>query len=324
MIVAITGGSGFIGGGLVTRHCELGDEVRYLTRQATSDPIANAKPFTGDLTSSATALEDFARGADIVYHCAAELRNETQMNKVNVAGTANLLAAARTCGGIGRWVQLSSTGVYGRERGHDRRLPGNVTEESPPRPANAYEKSKDAADRMVCDAAVNFALSCVIVQPSNVYGADMPNQSLFSLIRMIDRGMFFSIGRDTAQANYVHVDNVVEALMRCATATLPVNARRYIVSDHRALHELVSILARALSVSVPTRRLPESLVRFVAACGQILPGFPLTPSRVDALTNPVVYCADRIRHELGFENHISMEAGMNELVQHWHAKVKRD
>ena len=252
-------------------------------------------------------MRGFVQGADVVYHCAAELRDASAMEKTNVTGTANLLRAAT--GEIGRWVQLSSTGIYGAVR-H-----GEVREDAEIRPGNAYERSKAAADALVLAAAEK--LSCVLLRPSNVYGADMPNQSLFQLIRMIDKGLFFFIGPRGATANYVHVENVVDALLACAHATLPANGRAYIVSDHRPLEAFAGIIAEHLGKPTPRMRLPELPVRALAAACGWLPGVPLKTSRIDALTNRTVYCTDRIEAELGFSNLLSMEAGLAELVRVW-------
>jgi nucleoside-diphosphate-sugar epimerase len=312
VIVAITGGRGFIGRHLVARHCARGDQVRYLTRELPAAPISGATAFVGDLASPAGTLQAFTRGADVVYHCAAELRNPAAMQHTNVLGTANLLAAAG--GEVGRWVQLSSTGVYGRMP------PAEIDEKSAVNPANAYERTKVASDRMVLDAAEKNSLPCVLLRPSNVFATDMSNQSLFQLIRMIDRGLFFFIGPPGAIANYVHVENVVDALVLCATATLPGNGRTYIVSDHRRLEMLVQLLAAALGKDAPRLRLPQALVRPVALAGALISGFPLSLSRVDALTNRSIFRSGRIHAELGYEYRISLEAGMSELVRHWQTR----
>ena len=305
-VVAITGGTGFIGRHLLARHVALGDRVRYLTRKKPLESIPGAEIIIGDLSASET-LRGFVQGADVLYHCAAELRDASAMEKTNVTGTTNLLRAAT--GEIGRWVQLSSTGIYGAVR-H-----GEVREDAEIRPGNAYERSKAAADALVLAAAEK--LSCVLLRPSNVYGADMPNQSLFQLIRMIDKGLFFFIGPRGATANYVHVENVVDALLACAHATLPANGRAYIVSDHRPLEAFAGIIAEHLGKPTPRMRLPELPVRALAAACGWLPGVPLKTSRIDALTNRTVYCTDRIEAELGFSNLLSMEAGLAELVRVW-------
>lgn len=313
MIVAITGGTGFIGRHLIARHCARGDQVRFLTRHPPHEQIAGATAHIGDLCASPDDLRRFAGGADVLYHCAAELHREAEMSKTNVQGTANLLAAAGD--NLGRWIQLSSTGVYGS------RSSGDVDEDTEVMPANAYETTKSAADALLFDAAMHRNFPCVVVRPSNVYGTDMPNQSLFHLIRMIDRGLFFFIGRPGAVANYVAVENVIDALELCATAKLPENGRSYIVSDHRTIEELVRVFATALGKNAPRHRLPEALVRAVARVGSIASGFPLTPSRVDALTNRTIFRINRITTELGYKNRISMESGMSELARHWKART---
>jgi len=292
----------------MARHCAQGDQVRYLTRKRASGGIAGAFAFVGDLTSPVADLQEFVRGADVLYHCAAELHDVALMHRTNVLGTANLITAAG--GEIGRWVQLSSTGVYGRN------VPGEVFEDTGVNPSNAYEISKEAADHVVREAN----LPSVIVRPSNVYGADMPNQSLYQLIKAIDRGLFFFIGPPGAVANYVHVENVVDALMLCATAELPANGRTYIVSDPRTLEELVRAIAAPLGRAAPRLRLPEPLIRAVSMLARRIPGFPLSPSRVDALTSRTVYRTGRITAELGYDNRISLEAGMAELVHHWKSR----
>ena len=285
--------------------------MRYLTRNQSGAGIDGATVFPGSLASPFEQLRKFAQDADILYHCAAELRHQAEMHNTNVRGTENLIAAAS--GEIGRWVQLSSTGVYGM---NVRGARGAIDEDSAIDPRNPYETSKAASDNVLREAAVQLHSSYVVVRPSNVYGRDMPNQSLFQLIKMIDKGLFFFIGSSGATANYVHVENVIDALILCGTANLAGNGRTYIVSDHRKLDELVSIIASALGKAPPTLRLPEPLVRAVCMIAGRVPGFPLSPSRVDALTNGVIYRTDRIRSELGFKNNISMEAGIGELVHH--------
>ncbi|CAG1769603.1 partial Aurachin B dehydrogenase, partial [uncultured bacterium] len=274
MIVAITGGTGFIGKALCARHLSRGDEVRYLTRN-NSKPIAGTTAIIGDLMNP-DSLQALVQNADVLYHCAAELTNPDKMHDTNVLGTENLLNAAQ--GQVKRWVQLSSTGVYGSKPLQD------VHEDTPLNPANAYEMSKVQADNLVLNAMNKGDLYGVIVRPSNVYGVDMPNQSLFQLIKMVKRGWFFFIGSKRATVNYIHVENVIDALILAAIAELPSNGRIYNVSDSCYLDELIAMIATALNVPCPTRRVPECLMRLIANIGDLLPRFPLRSSRVDALT----------------------------------------
>lgn len=160
MIIAVTGATSFICQKLIARHLAMGDEVRYLTR-SNSKPIKNATVFIGDVNSPSDQLLPFLNNADIFYHCAAEIKNEAIMHRTNVQGTDNLLKLA-LLGNVARWVQLSSTGIYGDQPNT------TVVEETVPQPNNAYEVSKLAADFLVLDIAQRYGLNAVIIRPSNV------------------------------------------------------------------------------------------------------------------------------------------------------------
>lgn len=137
MIVGITGGTGYVGTALVLRHLEKGDSVRILSRR--HGFYGNLSPsirwFRGDLLKASPAdLESFADGVDVLYHCAAEIVNPEEMYGVNVTGAGNLCKAAS--GRIGRWVQLSSVGVYGPHEA------GTITENTPCSPLGCMKKPR--------------------------------------------------------------------------------------------------------------------------------------------------------------------------------------
>lgn len=307
--VAITGATGFVGRHLVARHVALGDTVRYLTRNANFPALPGAIRHIGDLVRNGDSLHEFVEGVDVLYHCAAELLDVSRMDATNVTGTRNLLRAAQ--GKVGRWVQLSSTGVYGAQRG------GTVDEQLAINPSNAYECSKAAADALVLELADRGSLDCVVLRPSNVYGAHMRNRSLFQLIRMIDMGVFFYIGPPGAMANYIHVENVVDALLEVGRAELPQNGRIYIVSDYCTLEAFVEQMAECMGCPSPHLRIPLPLARMAARMFESIPGFPLKSSRVAALTDRTIYQYDRISRELGYCNRITLAQGVHELVRAW-------
>ncbi len=204
-------------------------------------------------------------------------------------------------------MQLSSVGVYGPVS------EGVVDEDSPARPVGEYEVTKAEADRIVADATRGTGISYSILRPSNVFGAEMDNRSLFSMIAAIDRGWFFYIGPPGASANYVHVDNVAEGLIRCGTVAAA-RGRTYNLSDRRTIEEFVGAIAEALGRPAPRWRVSRSAARTIAATLGRLPGFPLTRSRIDALTNRSSYPIARIERELGYRHVVPMEDGLRELV----------
>jgi nucleoside-diphosphate-sugar epimerase len=305
--VAVTGGTGFIGRQLILKLMERGDSVRILSRRPLSETgISGAHICYGDLSDREARLEDFVDGADVLYHCAGVINDTRRMHSVHVQGTERLLAAVR--GRIGKWVQLSSVGAYGPVSS------GTVTEEWPESPVGEYERTKTESDRLVRAVSNEGAFPAVLLRPSIVYGLNMRNRSLFQLIRMIDRGLFFFIGPLGANANYIHVANIVEALICCGMQQRA-NGRAYIVSDHRSLEEFVGMIAMVLGRPVPRHRLPLPLAHFFARLERWIPGFPLTESRVEALSNRAVYSCSRIQDELGYIHPISMEQGIRQMVE---------
>ena len=314
MNVGITGGTGFIGRKLVLRHLERGDRVRVLSRRSimVSGLPNSVEWFQGDLIAFDHILP-FVDSVDVLYHCAGQLKDESSMRSLHVSGTKFLVEAADRR--IGHWVQLSSVGVYGPVS------IGLITEQSPLNPVGEYEITKAESDKLVIGAAREGAFSCSVLRPSNVYGEDMINQSLFDLIAMIERGLFFFVGNKGVSANYIHVDNVVEGLIRCGTMQ---GAKDMIfnLSDHCSLERFVGIISSELGCKYPKVRLPEVILRVVAGIMGKLPGFPLTVSRVDALSRRSIYSIKFIQEELAYNHVVSMEDGIKRLVSCYMARKK--
>jgi nucleoside-diphosphate-sugar epimerase len=307
MVVAITGASGFIGSALMRRHLDAGDLVRVLTRGSRPVPdIRSAVTFRGDLAQPADAdLARFVDGVDVLYHCAAEILDSERMHAVNVQGTRALLSAAEGC--VGRWVQLSSVGVYGRSADQ------LVSEETSIAPLGVYEETKAASDVLVLEAARLARLSAVVVRPSIVFGQGMPNQSIAEWARIIDRGLFFFIGPPGASANYVHVTNVVDALVLCGSATAA-GGRVYNVSDWCTIETFAGAIARSIGRPQPSVRLPELPVRAMVRTVGRVARLPLTAPRIDALVSRRRYPIDRIQRELGYRIRVPIVDGIARML----------
>lgn len=305
MIVSISGATGYIGRHLVARHIARGDSVRVLSRGDCAD-LSGVIRFKCNLADATKVPPGFVDGADVVYHCAAELLDPSRMAAVNVGGTEKLIEAA--AGRIGRWVQLSSVGAYGPVRD------GLIREGSPERPVGPYEKTKTQADDLVREAAARGDFSGVLLRPSTVFGNNMSNQSLAQWVRAIQRGIFFFIGKPGAMVNYVHVDSVVDALGYCGSADAAKN-RLYIVSEEMAIEDFVDLICKALGCRVPRLRVPESAARVASSVGSLGGGrFPLSQSRIDALTNRAVYSSGAIIAELGYLPSVTLAEGMRRFV----------
>lgn len=305
MKVAITGAGGYLGSLLVRAHAARGDTVHALARDARTIPAeTGATCVSVDLTHPERVPQAFFEQADVLYHCAAEISTEAFMRPVNVDATRALLARVR--GHVGHWVQVSSLSVYGHPGA------GVVTEETPLRPASLYARTKCEADALVAEQAQS-AFTYTIVRPSAIIGRAMRNRSMYALIDAVARGRFAFIGAPDAIGNFVHEDNIVEALLLCGTHP-QAKSKTYNVSQNCTIERMIDAIAAALGTPSPRMRIPPTLARLAAQVGRVLPGFPLTPGRVAALTSRVNYPTERIERELQYRNGKSIEDAVRQLV----------
>jgi NADH dehydrogenase len=99
MRIAITGGTGFVGGHFAQRLIQQGHEAVLVARRQREALPANLRFAASDLTNIEVLAAAFA-GCDAVAHCAGinrEIGHQTYQ-RVHVDGTRNVVEAARLAG----------------------------------------------------------------------------------------------------------------------------------------------------------------------------------------------------------------------------------
>ena len=249
--VAITGANGFIGGRLV--EClHLGGlaTVKALVRGSSNTARIQRLPVSVEVVDlqSSDSLVPALKGCDALVHCAFDFRVSPDRSvPENIAATEAVLAAAREAG-IGRLIHLSSMVVYG--------YPNNeiVTEESPRSPLDApYEKAKAAIEEMVLQEAARGELSCVVLQPTIVYG---PYSGAWTMepLRRIAAGQMMLYDDGLGVCNSLYVDNLVQAIVCCLNAGPEVDGECFIISDGEPTTwgEFLGHYARWIGVECPS------------------------------------------------------------------------
>lgn len=302
MKISVTGGSGFIGKALCTELVRSNHIISVLTRKDTL-PVAGINFIKGDLLLEKGDLRELVNNTDVVFHCAGEIEDEALMHRLHVYGTERLLAAVSASISSNakpvHWIQLSSVGAYGLD-GAGLELSRVINEHSLEQPIGEYERTKTASDQLVLAFARQEPMfSFSILRPTAVIGSNMPNQSFHALALMIKRGLFFYIGNKHAIANYVHVDDVVRALIQCST-DIRARGNIFLISNDCDLEQIVDALARAMRVPAPRLVLPERLLRFIVRVVSPFIRLPLTSGRIDALTRQTRYSSHHIAQSLGF------------------------
>jgi nucleoside-diphosphate-sugar epimerase len=218
--VLVTGATGSVGGAVVERLARDGHEVRALARG--DGAPAGAEIVRGDLTDR-TAVAAAARGVALAVHCAASVSNDlAEATRVNVDGT-RALAEALVAAGCPRLVHVSTLSVFDDAGGPD------YDEESPlwTAPDGAYGFTKAEAERLLVGGFAGV-LATTILRPSLI--ASMHPRSRWGP-RAIDRARTASACLlPFPELPYVHVDNLVEAIVLAARAP-EARGRAYNVVD---------------------------------------------------------------------------------------------
>jgi nucleoside-diphosphate-sugar epimerase len=265
MRVLVTGGHGFVGGHLVDRLLQAGDEVRCLYRHAGTPAfladraVEIARGDARDPEAVASALE----GMDEVHHLAALTRSRTrrEMLATNLGATRVLLGQAARLGLAGRFVFCSSLAAAGPSPdGHALR------EDDPCRPVTWYGESKALAEDEV--RRWSNALHTTIVRPPAVYGPR--DRDFLAVFQAARRGLAPLLGDGPKTYSFIYVVDLAQALFEAARH--PDTAGHTFYATHPdpvPIERFLSHVAEAVGRSTRRIRLPDALLRLAASLGEL-------------------------------------------------------
>jgi GDP-4-dehydro-6-deoxy-D-mannose reductase len=207
MRALITGGKGFVGQWLAAHLKDCGDDVVAIDVET---DIANGPALR-------KVVAEVSPGA--VYHLAAmthvgeSWENPSEVLRVNVLGTAEVLAAARTLAAPPTVLVVSSAEVYGTVT--PAQLP--LREDAPTAPATPYAASKLAAEAVALQAWRGYGQPVLVVRPFNHIGpGQSPNFAVPALAKRIVEARragvgTLRVGTLTTRRDFTDVRDVVVA-----------------------------------------------------------------------------------------------------------------
>jgi nucleoside-diphosphate-sugar epimerase len=227
----VTGGAGFIGSNLTRALLSAGHRVRVLDNFLTGkrENLAGLAHDHGgafelqegdirDLPAARRAVE----GADYVLHQGAlpsvprSVADPVLSNEINVAGTVNVLVAARDAA-VRRVVFAASSSAYGDTPELPKR------ESMAPNPKSPYAAQKLAGEHYMRIFHEVYGLETVSLRYFNVFGPRQDPQSTYAaviprFITSVLRGEPPTVYGDGLQTrDFTYIDNVVQAnLAACA------------------------------------------------------------------------------------------------------------
>lgn len=241
LAVLVTGATGFIGERLVERLVRRGDSVTALVRSG-KFPNSQIKVVTGDLTYPDFVFPDDEY--DVVYHLAAAWPGEKDkkiQRKTNYDGTVNLFSKVKDKAKF--FVYVSGLGIFGDSKEK------TIDENSTSNPNTEYAKIRLEAQKYLEEACKEQGIPFSVAYLGDVYGNGGWFKSI--MIERLKKGSFRIPGSGKYYRSFVHVDDVVSALV--AIAEKNQTGQSFIVTDSNPVlfSDFINFLCTKLGVKMP-------------------------------------------------------------------------
>jgi nucleoside-diphosphate-sugar epimerase len=318
MAILLTGGSGFIGSHF---HNYLPNEDLFVLDLNEPSFKHTSNVVKGDIRIEAD-VQKVIRGNNIttIISLAAKHHDfgigHDEYFDTNEEGTRVLCRVASEYG-IKKIIFYSSVAVYGiREQ--------ISTEALDPQPDSPYGASKLAGERVLEKwAAEDSSRSVVIIRPTVVFGANNV-ANMFNLIRQIDSGLYFHLGKADNIKSLAYVENIVKATLFLQKKMQP-GVAIYNYADEPQLSSriigdvIASALGKKIRLTVPKTLgiiigWPFDL--FIKVSGK---NFPISSARIKKLGTQTYHSAKKIFDE-GFKPDFTTVEGLLKMVQ-WYKSV---
>ena len=299
--VALTGGTGFIGGILLPQLLKAGHNVRLLARNP-ADVKIDSPQLTlvpGNLQDQ-TALRTLVNGVDTIVHCAGRVRGRSYSDfaRDNVTATQSLLDA--TTDDV-HFIYISSLAAREPSLSH-------------------YAASKKLAEDVVrSHQTVNWT----IIRPPAVYGAgDKELRPLFDWMR---RGLLWVPGHPGNRFSLLHVldlARLVNHMVEQPKASLQIHEPHDGKEQGYQWPELQAIAASVFNKRIRCYTIPKAILNTAAYANMIFSTLAnrspmLTPGKVRELIQSN-WVSDPNKSVAGWQPQIDFKVGLQNIYTQNH------
>ena len=311
--VLITGGAGFIGSSLAARLADRNEVVIFdnFHRNALEGTglldHPNVRIERGDVLD-ADRVQEVMEGVQIVVHMASIAGVDTVMRKpvltmrVGLIGTFNVLEAAHAADGVERFVDFSTSEVFGRyafkvTEGDTANL-GVVGEAR-----WTYAVSKLATEHLALNYYKEFGFPAVSIRPFNIYGPGQVGEGAVHhfIVRAL-RDEDITIHNDGSQIrSWCYIDDIVDGIVTTLVKKEAVG-HAFNIGNPRA-----TVTVYYLATQIVRLAESKSRIRFVQW------DFPDVELRIPNIS--------KARELLNFEPQVDLEAGLLRTID-WYRKKR--
>ena len=321
MKIFVTGGTGFIGGEVVRRLRERGDEVVCLVRspeKASELRELGCELAGGDL-GDAEVLRTGMEGCEGLIHAAAmyevgiPAKQHPAMYEANVRGSERVLQAALEAK-VGKVVYVPTVGIFGNTH-------GEVVDESYEHPGKEftsyYEETKLEGHRIAKRMMAEEGLPGVIVQPGGVYGPGDTSQ-IADLLSEFFAGRLFLLPFPDLGICLSHVEDIATGIL-LALDRGKVGETYVISGPVTTMREAIETVADLSGRKAPKRAMPTSLLKAMTPIGPLigkLMGQPPNLRELISSADGVTFWAsyEKASRELGYAPR-GMDEGMRQTLE---------
>ncbi len=326
MKVFVTGATSLVGGAVVARLVDRGDEVSVFQRRASGLDVAE---HLGDITDR-DVLARAMEGAEAVVHIAARVAVTgpwDQFEKINIGGTRNAIEAARSAG-VSRFVYVSSPSVA--HTGGS--LVGAPADPADPDHARGHYARSKAQAELLALAASSETMPVVAIRPHLIWGPG-DTQLVGRIVERARRGRLAIVGSGAALIDSIYVDNAADALVAAIDRVPLLGGRALVVTngEPRPVRELVSRIVAAAGLTPPRRKVPFRVAKTAGHIAERLWAMrgtdsepPMTSFLAEQLATAHWFEQSETRKALNWEPTVSLDEGFDRLASWFEGETSRD
>ena len=310
--ILLTGGAGFIGSSLALRLVDHNEIVifdnfhRNALAQTTLEDHPRVRVIRGDVLD-ADAVTEATRGCQMVVHMASiagvdtVMKNPVLTMKVGLLGTYHALEAAHAESGMERFIDFSTSEVFGRYA--FKVTEGDATQLGAVGEARwTYAVAKLATEHLALNYHKQYGMPCLSIRPFNIYGPrQVGSGAVHHFIVRAIHGEELVIHNDGAQIrSWCYIDDIVDGILACLEEPGAVG-QAFNIGNPRStvtIHHLAREIVRICGSSSPLVYVPWD--------------FPDVELRVPDI--------GKARSVLGFSPKVDLEAGLERTIA-WYREV---